>query len=136
MKKMSTILLVEDDLVDQMTVKRAFKDVKITNTLEIAGNGLEALAFLRGCVDLPCLILLDLNMPKMNGLEFLQELRRDEKLQSLPVVVFTTSQEESGKTESFRLNVAGYIIKPLDYLRFIEVIRTINLYWTLSEAPS
>lgn len=135
MKNKRTILLVEDDRVDQMTVKRAFKDAKITNKLDIAENGLEALDLLRGDADLPCLILLDLNMPKMNGIEFLQELRKDEQLKVLPVVVFTTSREESDKIESFRMNVAGYMIKPVDYHQCVETIRTIDLYWTLSEVP-
>lgn len=135
MKDRRTVLLVEDDSVDQMTVKRAFRDAKITNRLDIAENGLEALDLLRGNAGLPCLILLDLNMPKMNGIEFLQELRKDEQLQGLPVVVLTTSREESDKIESFRLNVAGYMIKPVDYHQFVETIRTIDLYWTLSEVP-
>ncbi|MBI5485355.1 MAG: response regulator [Deltaproteobacteria bacterium] len=130
MKENLSILLVEDDLVDQMTVKRAFKDLQITNRLDITGNGLEALELLRSGAALPCIILLDLNMPKMNGIEFLRELRKDEKLIGLPVVVFTTSNEDSGRIESLKLNVAGYIIKPLDYDRFVEVIRTIYNYWT------
>lgn len=135
MKEKRAVLLVEDDIVDQMTVKRAFKEVKIANRLDMAGNGLEALDLLRGDGPLPCMILLDLNMPKMNGIEFLKELRRDEKLKGLPVIVLTTSKEESDKIESFNLNVAGYILKPVDYHQFVEVIRTIDLYWTLSEAP-
>lgn len=135
MKDRRTVLLVEDDSVDQMTVKRAFRDARITNRLDIAENGLEALDLLRGNAGLPCLILLDLNMPKMNGIEFLQELRKDEQLQGLSVVVLTTSREESDKIESFRLNVAGYMIKPVDYHQFVETIRTIDLYWTLSEVP-
>lgn len=135
MKDRRTVLLVEDDSVDQMTVKRAFRDAKITNRLDIVENGLEALDLLRRNADVPCLILLDLNMPKMNGIEFLQELRKDKQLQGLPVVVLTTSREESDKIESFRLNVAGYMIKPVDYHQFVETIRTIDLYWTLSEVP-
>lgn len=135
MKEKRSILLVEDDIVDQMTVKRAFRDVKITNRLDLAGNGLEALDLLRVSSDLPCLILLDLNMPKMNGIEFLRELRKDEKLRSLVVVVLTTSKEDADMVESFRLNVAGYILKPVDYDQFVKVVSTIDLYWTLSEVP-
>lgn len=123
------VMLVEDDIVDQMTVKRAFKDLQITNRLEIAGNGLVALELLRRDTQLPCVILLDLNMPKMNGIEFLRELRKDEKLMGLPVVVFTTSNEDRDRIGSLSLKVAGYIIKPLDYDRFVEVIRTIDCYW-------
>lgn len=135
MKEMRSVLLVEDDIVDQMTVKRAFKELKITNRLDIAGNGLEALDLLRGSSDLPCIILLDLNMPKMNGIEFLRELRKDEKLRGLTVVVLTTSKEDTDKIESFRLNVAGYILKPVDYEQFVKTVSTIDLYWTLSEVP-
>lgn len=133
MKTNKPVLLVEDDVVDQMTVKRAFRDVKIVNRLDIAGNGLEALDLLRGGGDLPCVILLDLNMPKMNGLEFLRELRKDKQLKYLSVVVLTTSKEDRDKIESFRMNVAGYMIKPVDYHQFVDMIRTIDLYWTFSE---
>lgn len=135
MKLNQAVLLVEDDVVDQMNVKQAFRDVKILNKLNIAVNGLEALNFLRTGSELPCLILLDLNMPKMNGIEFLQELRKDEKIGALPVVVLTTSREDRDRVESFKLNVAGYMIKPVDYQQFVNVIRTIDLYWTLSELP-
>jgi CheY-like chemotaxis protein len=135
MKVMRSVLLVEDDIVDQMTVKRAFKELKISNRLDIAGNGLEALALLRGGGELPCGILLDLNMPKMNGIEFLRVLRKDENLLWLPVVVFTTSNEDSGRIESLRLNVAGYVIKPLEHNHFVEVIRTISDLLCLSEMP-
>ena len=126
MKKMSSVLLVEDDIVDQMMVKRAFRELKIPNRLEIAGNGLEALALLRGGGELPCGILLDLNMPKMNGVEFLRVLREDERLAQLPVVMFTTSNEVSGRIESLNLNVVGYVIKPLEHNQFVEAMRTIS----------
>jgi CheY-like chemotaxis protein len=132
MKEMRSVLLVEDDIVDQMTVKRAFKELKIPNRLDIAGNGLEALALLRGGGELPCGILLDLNMPKMNGIEFLRVLRKDENLLRLPVVVFTTSNEDSGRIESLSLNVAGYVIKPLEHNQFVEAIRTIGNLLSLS----
>ena len=135
MNEMRSVLLVEDDIVDQMTVKRAFKELKITNRFDVAGNGLEALALLRGGAELPCGIILDLNMPKMNGIEFLRELRKDEKLMGLPVVVLTTSNEESGRIESISLNVAGYVIKPLDHNEFVEVIRTIGHLLSMCEAP-
>ena len=135
MKEMRPILLVEDDVVDQMTVKRAFKELKITNSLDIAGSGLEALDLLRGHAELPCGIILDLNMPKMNGIEFLEELRKDEKLRNLPVIVLTTSNEDRGRGESFRLNVALYKIKPLDFSQFVEVIRAISLFLELNEEP-
>jgi len=136
MNEKISILLVEDDHVDIMTIKRAFKDLKITNPVNVCENGLEALDFLRNPQkQFPGVILLDLNMPKMNGIEFLQEIKDDEQFKSIAVVVLTTSKEEQDKVESFKLGVAGYMIKPVDYLQFVEIIRTIHLYWTLSEIP-
>jgi CheY-like chemotaxis protein len=130
------ILLVEDDTVDAMTVKRAFNDLHITNELAVVGNGEEALQYLRDPLnDKPSIILLDLNMPRMNGIEFLNIAKQDSHLRRIPVVVLTTSKEEQDMVDSFNLGVAGYIIKPVDYLRFVEVVRTVDLYWTLSEIP-
>ncbi|ELS04644.1 response regulator containing a CheY-like receiver domain and an HTH DNA-binding domain [Xenococcus sp. PCC 7305] len=136
------ILLVEDDEVDVMNVKRAFKKHKITNPLYIAGNGLEALDMLRlNNGQLPQvpetrrLILLDLNMPKMNGLEFLHELRNDDNLKKTPVIVLTTSDEDKDRIEAYNLNVAGYILKPVTFSNFAEVMVALNKYWTLCEMP-
>jgi CheY-like chemotaxis protein len=128
------ILLVDDDRVDVMTTKRALKDIHVTNPVYTAGNGEEALELLRDeKTDKPGIILLDLNMPRMNGVEFLRVIKNDASLKRIPVVVLTTSKEEEDKVESFSLGVAGYMIKPVDYIKFVEIIRTINLYWTLSE---
>ena len=136
MNSKKPILLVEDDKVDAITVKRSLRDIHVTNRLLLAGNGEDALQYLREPNgDRPCIILLDLNMPKMNGLEFLQILKQDNMLKKIPVIVLTTSKNEQDKLESFRLGVAGYMIKPVDYQQFVEVVRTINLYWTLSEMP-
>ena len=135
-KKLS-ILLIEDDKIDVITIKRAFKELKITNPLNVCENGLEGLEYLQNSVnDRPRIILLDLNMPKMNGIEFLQERQKDKFIKLIPVVVLTTSKAEQDKVESFNLGVAGYMIKPVDYLQFVDVIKTINLYWTLSELPN
>jgi CheY-like chemotaxis protein len=136
MKSKKPILLVEDDQVDIMTIKRAITDLKVVNELKVTRNGEEALAFLADAAnEKPCVILLDLNMPKMNGIEFLRVFKQDPKVNMLPVVILTTSKEEMDKAESFKLGVAGYMIKPVDYQQFLEVIRTIDLYWTLSELP-
>ena len=136
MKSQESILLVEDDAVDQMTVKRALKDINITNTLIITNNGEEALAYLRDEKnELPGIILLDLNMPKMNGVEFLNVAKNDRRIKTIPVVVLTTSKEEQDRINTFNLSVAGYMIKPGDYVKFLEIIRTINKYWTLCESP-
>jgi CheY-like chemotaxis protein len=139
-EKPINILLVEDDEVDIMNVKRAFKKNKIANPLYIASNGLEALAMLRGKDGQDAviprsrrLILLDLNMPKMNGLEFLHELRADPELQVIPVIVLTTSDEDRDRTEAYHLNVAGYILKPVTFSKFADVMVTLNKYWTLCE---
>ena len=137
MRNSRPILLVEDDEVDTMTVQRAFKDLKVTNELVHRTNGEEALKYLKAeDSQMPCVVLLDLNMPKMNGVEFLKISKEDEKLKKLPVIVLTTSKEEHDIVESFELSVAGYIVKPVDYKRFVEAIRAIDLYWTLSELPA
>ncbi|MCU0918083.1 MAG: response regulator [Planctomycetes bacterium] len=136
MRDSRPVLLVEDDNIDAMTVRRAFRDLKVGNPLVHVVNGEDALAFLQDeAHDKPCLILLDLNMPKMNGIEFLGITKADPRWKKVPVVVLTTSSEEQDVTESFRLSVAGYIVKPVDYRNFVEAVRTINLYWTLSEIP-
>jgi CheY-like chemotaxis protein len=136
MKNTKPILLIEDDQVDAMTIKRALKELKITNRLDIVSNGEGALVFLRDEKnEKPAIILLDLNMPRMNGIEFLEIAKQDAALKRIPVVVLTTSHEERDKIDSFNLGVAGYMIKPVDYVQFVEVVKTIDLYWTLSELP-
>jgi len=136
MRTTKPILLVEDDRVDAMTVKRALKEINVTNRLDVAGDGEEALAFLKDPEnEKPSIILLDLNMPRMNGLEFLRVIKQDQVLKRIPVVVLTTSKDEQDKVSSFNLGVAGYMVKPVDYHQFVEAVRTIDLYWTLSELP-
>lgn len=136
MKSKKPILLVEDDEVDVMTVKRSLKDLKVSNRLDVAGNGEEAVEFLNEPQnDLPCLVLLDINMPRMNGIEFLRIIKRDDRLKKIPVVVLTSSSEDQDKMDSFGLGIAGYMVKPADYQKFVEVIRAIDFYWTLSELP-
>ena len=130
------ILLVEDDRVDVMTVNRALKEIKVTNPVVNLENGEEALKYLRDPEKVkPCIILLDLNMPIMNGIEFLEVVKHDAGLRRIPVVVLTTSGEQQDKVNSFDLGVAGYMAKPVDYRQFVEVMRTIDAYWTISEVP-
>lgn len=130
------ILLVEDDAVDVMNVRRAFAKNKLTNTIHVAKNGIEALEMLRrGALPARHLVLLDLNMPKMNGIEFLRELRADPALHSTSVVVLTTSNEERDKVEAYELNVAGYLLKPVTFPSFVDLMATLNKYWTLVELP-
>lgn len=133
-----TILLVEDDEVDIMNVKRAFKKNNISNPLLVAHNGIEALEVLRSTDSdspKPKIILLDLNMPRMGGIEFLKEIRQDPALSKLSVFVMTTSNEDGDKIDAYNLNVAGYILKPLSMDRFIAAVSTLKSYWTLCEYP-
>ncbi len=137
MKNFKPILLVDDDDIDAMSVRRAFKEINITNPLVRSVNGEEALKYLYDLSnEIPCVILLDLNMPKMNGIEFLSIVKDDDRLKYIPVVVLTTSTEECDIKESFKYSVGGYVVKPVDYKTFVDAIRTINMYWTLSELPS
>jgi len=136
MRNSKPILLVEDDRVDAMTVERALKGLKVRNPLVHSINGEEALEHLRGQGnEKPYIILLDLNMPKMNGIEFLKIVKADEELKKIPVVVLTTSKDEQDVIESFKLSVAGYMVKAADYEKFVETVEAICLYWTLSELP-
>lgn len=130
------ILLVDDDEVDVMTVQRAFSKSNLTNPIHVAGNGIEALERLRdGTIPSRRLVLLDLNMPRMNGIEFLQQVRADPALQATCVVVLTTSNEDRDKIDAYRLNVAGYLLKPVTFHSFVELMTTLNRYWTLVEMP-
>lgn len=136
MRNSKPILLVEDDDVDVMTVKRAFNDLKVTNRLVSTVNGEAVLEYLRSRSNMkPSVILLDLNMPKMNGIEFLKTVKTDQALRKIPVVVLTTSGAEQDIAESFNLGVAGYMVKSVDYVKFVDIIRTIDMYWSLSELP-
>ncbi len=131
------ILLVEDDDVDVMNMRRAFTRSHIRNPLYVASDGQEALDKLRSG-EVPAarrLVLLDLSMPRMSGLEFLRELRRSPDLASTTVVVLTTSNDERDKIEAYHLNVAGYLIKPVTFESFRELMVTLNKYWSLVELP-
>src|SRR4026209_96430 len=131
------ILLVEDYEVDVMNVQRAFERNHLTNALFVAGNGIEALEMLRSGA-LPRerrLVLLDLNMPKMNGIEFLEALRSDPEISSTPVVVLTTSNDDQDKVDAYNLNVAGYLLKPVTFNSFCERMATLDKYWALVEMP-
>lgn len=136
-ERVLNILLVEDDQVDVMNVKRAFEKNRITNPLFVAGDGIEALEMLRSDT-VPRnrrLILLDLNMPRMNGIELLREIRKEPGLQHTPVVILTTSNDERDKIEAYNLNVAGYLLKPVTFMNFVELMAALNKYWALVELP-
>lgn len=136
MRNSKPILLVEDDSIDVLTVKRALKDLEVTSELVPTGDGEEALAYLQDDRNSkPSVILLDLNMPKMNGMEFLKIIKSDDVLKKIPVIVLTTSNSEQDIAKSFELGAAGYMVKSVDYKRFMETIKTIDSYWTLSKLP-
>jgi len=137
MRNLKPILLVEDDTVDAMTFKRAAEDLRIHNTIVHVNDGEEALGYLNDESNAePCFIFLDLNMPRMNGVEFLKVVKADERLKKIPVVVLTTSDSDKDVVDSFSLGVAGYMVKPADYQKFVDSIRTVNLYWNLSKLPN
>jgi len=128
--KLKPVLLVEDDIVDAMTVERALKELKVKNELVRTTDGKKALEYLKnpGSVK-PCVILLDLNMPEMDGIEFLQIIKADGALKNIPVVMLAASSEEKNIVETFNLGVAGYIFKPVDAKKLDE-FKPIKLYWT------
>src|SRR6185436_14672719 len=135
MDRTTNILLVEDDEIDVMNVRRAFQKGNITSPLFHAEDGLRALEMLRDGT-FPRerrLVLLDINMPRMNGIEFLRALRADADLKDTPVVMLTTSDEEDDRIEAYGLNVAGYLVKPVSFVVLVELMTTLNHYWTLME---
>jgi len=136
--KLYSILLVEDDDVDIMTIERAFSKANLANPVISAKNGLEALDLMRGDngkekLKWPYVVLLDLNMPKMNGLEFLEVIRQDAKLKKIPVVVLTSSVREEDVCKSYQQQVAGYLTKPVDMKDFVEKMAAFGKYWALCE---
>ena len=130
------ILLVEDDEVDRMTVKRAMRKLKIGNALHFAENGEDALMYLNSNLDnLPCIILLDINMPRMNGIEFLSIIKQKPVFRKIPVIILTTSEEAQDRANAFDLSAAGYIVKPVNFELFLEVMDSIRKYWSISKFP-
>jgi two-component system, chemotaxis family, response regulator Rcp1 len=128
------ILLVEDNPGDARLTREALRDAKVRNNLHIVADGVEALAFLRhqgrhAEAPSPDLILLDLNLPKKDGREVLEEIKREDGLRHIPVVVLTTSQAEKDILESYRLQAAAYVTKPVDLDQFLEVVKSIEQFW-------
>ena len=136
-----TILLVDDDTVDAMAVKRSFRALKIANPIIEAHDGIAALERLRGengveKLQPPYLVLLDLNMPRMGGIEFLDALRRDPELRATLVFVMTTSAAEEDRIRAYDKNIAGYILKHRPGQTFLESISMLEHYWRVIEFPS
>jgi len=138
------ILLVEDNPDDEALTVRALKKNKIANNLAIVRDGAEALDFLfftgayaeRDPQEIPEVILLDLKLPKVDGLEVLRRIRADERTRLLPVVVLTSSKEEQDLIKSYKLGANSYVRKPVDFSQFVEAIRQLGMYWlVLNEAP-
>ena len=128
------VLLVDDDQYGAMLLQRALEINHIKNPLSIVGNGVEALKHLRDPEkEKPCLILLDLNMPKMNGMEFLKIVKQNDTIRRIPIVILTTSQEEGDIKDCFDLGAAGYMIKPVDFNKFVEMVNALYRYWSLCE---
>ena len=136
MLKPKPILLVEDDSVDAMTVKRAMRDLQVDHSVIHTVNGEEAIKYLTSPdTEKPFVILLDLNMPKMNGIEFLKVMKTHPELKTIPVIVLTTSKERRDVLDSFELGASGYMVKPVDYSKFVEILSKIMIYWSASELP-
>ena len=134
MKNHKTVLLLEDNEIEIQKVNRAFLKLGFSNTIISKKNGKEGLDWLEKNLDnLPGLILLDLNMPIMNGLEFLKQVKAHEVLKKVPVIIMTTSKQLSDKVQSFENHAAGYMVKPVRYSEFVEMLSTIQHYWTTSE---
>ncbi|HCE3682861.1 TPA: response regulator [Vibrio parahaemolyticus] len=130
------ILLVEDDDIDAMGIERALNTLKLLNPIYRARDGIEALECVRnGEIPPPCIVLLDLNMPRMNGLEFLGEVRRDDELCSLVIFVLTTSRRDEEITAAYEKNIAGYMVKSSVSQDFNEVLAFLDNYWRIVELP-
>lgn len=132
------VLLVDDDEVDYMNVKRAFKKNKLEHILDYQANGLDAITHLKSVdktSELPQVILLDINMPKMNGHEFLAELRADERLKHIVVYVLTTSSQNSDIDKAYRKQVSGYLVKPLDFEEFKVTVKKLDDLWEVQKFP-
>ncbi len=132
------VMLVDDDEVDFMNVKRAFKKNNLEHTLEYQPNGLDAIKYLKSVensVDLPQVVLLDINMPKMNGHEFLAELRADDSLKHIVVYVLTTSSQNSDIDKAYQKQVSGYFVKPLDFEEFKSTVKKLDELWVVQKFP-
>ena len=134
------ILIVEDNELDREKIKRSFKRLGINSPVFSATDGAEALDLLRGKkaskgFSKPFVILLDMNMPKMNGIEFLQEIRQDPEHKSTPVIIFTTSDRQQDIQNAYQYNIAGYIVKPLRREETLDALEKFSAYWQISKHP-
>jgi DNA-binding NarL/FixJ family response regulator len=136
MRNSKPILLVEDDDIDAIAVKKMLDDLKLRNPLVHKATAEETLLYLKDRqTQKPCLLLLNLGLPKMNGIEFLRTARTENLLAKIPVVVLSASKDEQKVIESFELSIAGYLVKKTQYDDFLKVLEAVNAYWTFSELP-
>ena len=133
MDKILKVMLIEDDMIEIMKLNRTIGKLKLKHTIIEANNGEEALELLSEKDNLHDIILLDLNMPKINGIEFLNILKNDESLKYIPTVILTTSNNHKDLHECFKIGVSGYVLKPLKYEVYVEKIEKILSYWSINE---
>jgi CheY-like chemotaxis protein len=133
MGKVLKILLVEDNLIEIMKMKRTISLLNLKHLVHEAKNGEDALIFLEGRTNMPDIILLDLNMPKINGIEFLKILKKDENLKHIPTIILTTSSNQKDLLECYTTGMSGYILKPLKYEDYVKKIEVVLSYWSVNE---
>lgn len=136
MNKALNVLLIEDDAIEVMKFNRVLKTLELNHKVIEANNGEEALQILREKEQIPDIILLDLNMPKLNGIEFLSILKNDEKLRYIPAIILSTSSNHSDVLECYKIGIAGYVIKPLKYEDYVSRIQKVLAYWSTNELIS
>jgi two-component system, response regulator len=130
------ILLVEDNEDDELLMRRAFKVNQFAHDIVVASTGEQAIEWLASTPALPSLVLLDLNLPKMSGLDVLREIRRDQRTHLLPVVILTSSKQDEDVIEGYSLGANAYVRKPVDFAAFAEAVKTLGLFWlVLNEQP-
>ncbi len=127
------ILLIEDDMIEVMKLKRVLSSLQLNHNIIEANNGEEALKILEHKDRLPDIILLDLNMPKISGIEFLSILKNDVHLRYIPTVILTTSNNRNDLLECFKIGIAGYVLKPLKYEDYVSKIEKVLAYWSTNE---
>jgi len=133
MNKELSILLIEDDLIEIMKLNRTISSLKLNHKIIEAKNGEEALNILKGKNSIPDLILLDLNMPKMDGIEFLNILKKDDILKYIPTIILTTSNNKKDMLDCYKIGIAGYLIKPLKFEDYVEKLNRLLKYWSCNE---
>jgi CheY-like chemotaxis protein len=133
MKKKLNILLIEDDFIEVMKINRTISTLSLSHNIMEANNGEEAMEVLEKTSQLPDIILLDLHMPKINGIEFLIMMKSKVELRHIPVIILTTSSNHKDLKECYKIGISGYIVKPLKYEHYVEKIRVVLDYWSINE---